>query len=397
MKTKGSQKGTVRRKGDNWFIRFAEWAQDANGNLKYRETEKKICPAVGPDRRTKREAEVIGYERYVMPANGVAACPQGRATLRQFLEVRFDPEYITLQLKPNGQSFYRSVIRRHILPTLGDVALVDVSRAMVQGLIASKLQVGLSTQTCKHIQNCISAIFRHAKRLGFFRGDLPTEDLITPTVVHSERKALQPIQVRMIIETMPAEYRPLVHFVARTGCRIGEAIGLRWKRVNLTDEWIISDGHAIAPNSVLIKDNYTRGRYESPKTAAGVRTVPLSSGAWVVLMELKEAAGGDVNPEAPVFASRNGTPQDGHNIGTRHLKTAGKKAGAAWVTWHSFRHTAATLTDMVGITAAEKQALLGHSSEAMGLRYTHAHHESVRRSLEAAESDKPGRIRERSQ
>jgi integrase len=192
----------------------------------------------------------------------------------------------------------------------------------------------------------------------------------------------------MLIGELPAQYQPLVTVLAQTGLRIGEASGLRWKRVNLTDEYVVVDGEAIAPNSILIAENYVRGEYTTLKTASSRRKIPLTATAWVAFMTVREMSQwtGD---EHPVFAARNGSPLDGHNVAKRYLKPAAKVIGAPWVSWHCFRHTAATATDQF-LTSAQKTALLGHTSSAMSARYTHPQIEAMRIALEKAEDD--GRV-----
>jgi hypothetical protein len=49
------------------------------------------------------------------------------------------------------------------------------------------------------------------------------------------------------------------------------------------------------------------------------------------------------------------------NLLLRHLKPAGEKIGAPWVSWHTFRRTHATLLQLAGGSAKDAQAQLGHS------------------------------------
>jgi len=71
--------------------------------------------------------------------------------------------------------------------------------------------------------------------------------------------ALTAAQVHELAGAMPEQYRPLITFLADTGLRIGEALGQRWCNVNLEDAWKIAGQTAIAPNSLLVRENGTRG------------------------------------------------------------------------------------------------------------------------------------------
>jgi integrase len=183
---------------------------------------------------------------------------------------------------------------------------------------------------------------------------------------------------------MPERYRELVMFLAYTGLRIGEALGLRWRAVNLEDDWCIVDGEALAPNSILITEAWVRGERTTPKKRASWRKIPLTTTAWVAIMMQREASKFSGNDD-PVFAARNGEPMDAHNIAARFLKPAGKAIGCQWVSWHHLRHTASTLTDAY-LTPAQKQAILGHAGTGIGLRYTHPEIEATRAAMERAES-----------
>jgi integrase len=93
--------------------------------------------------------------------------------------------------------------------------------------------------------------------------------------------------------------------------------------------------------------------------------------------------------DQPVFASRNGTPLDAHNVSNRSLKRAARKIGLPRVSFHSLRHTTATLADKVGLTIAEKQKILEHRTADISTHYTHPEIERVRQALEQITNLKP--------
>lgn len=387
VRRKGTQTGSVRRRGDAWYISFHEWRADKKGNIKWRPTEKKIDGDFGNSERGRRKAEQAGYEQWVAKANAQCKVPQGLATVEQFYDTRFVPDHVSM-LKKSGRLHYRTMWTNHIKPTIGPAQLREVTPQMVQGLISAKVQADYSVQTVVHVRNCISAIFRHARNLRFYEGQLPTEGVRLPEMVRAERLALTWEQVKMLSEAMPQRYRPLIIFLAQTGLRIGEACGLRWRHANLGDEWRIVDGEALPPNSLLVCSNWTRNERTTTKTNTW-RKVPLTAESWVALMEQYEASNfkGD---DQPVFASRAGTPMDAHNVAARHLKAAGKKIGIPWISWHCLRHSAATMADKAGLSVAEKMKILGHRTAEMSLHYTHPQMESVRQRLD--ETNTTGRV-----
>src|SRR5271169_6732711 len=87
-----------------------------------------------------------------------------------------------------------------------------------------------------------------------------------------------------------------------------------------------------------------------------------------------------------VFANRNGTPLDSHNLLGRVLKPACKRVGLPSISWHSFRHTHATLLSDLGESLKTAQAQLGHARLSTTAEiYTHAVPASQRAAVEKLE------------
>jgi integrase len=376
LKRRGAQRGSLIVRGKKWKVLFRRHVVDAAGNVQYKATTETIGLAVGAKRMSKTDARAEA-DRILADANAVSAVPQLQATLRQFVDVRFRPEHIDA-LTPGGQRHYTYVLDNHVLPSLGDLQLKDIGPDLISMLLASKVQAKLSKQTVVHIRNVISAIFSHAKRLKYWRGDLPTDGVRCHGTPAKEQRSLSHQQLQLLAANIAPPYRPLVTFLPAAGLRIGEALGLRWKNVNMTDQWVNVDGLDIPPHAFAVVQAYSRGQWGRPKTARSRRIIPLSSAAWVALQEMRErdlTGGGD----DPVFRGSTGQPWDAHNLAKRFLKPAGAAIGAPWLHWHSLRHTAASLSDL---EPAARQKVLGHASTAQTTHYTHPDLEKTRAGLE---------------
>jgi integrase len=361
--------------GGAWIASYSEWRADETGKLAWKRTTKKLGEATGKERLTKQEA-MQKLNDMVSKANGPNAVPKSMATVRQFVDVQFTPCHVALK-RPKTRLHYKGMLENHILPTLGDVMLKDVDAPLVQRLISAKIEAGFSSQTVVHIRNIISAVFTHAKFAKAFSGDRPTEGVMLPELVHREIRTVTMDQVEQLADALRFVYRSLIRVLAMTGMRIGEALGLRWRDVNLEDTW----AEGLPPNSIGIRRQFVLGEFAELKTSNGRREIPMTASLWVVLQMHREAAK-FVAPDDPVFSNRAGQPLDGHNVAKRHLKKAAKSIGRPDISFHAFRHTYATLADRAGVTASEKQKILGHASESMGMRYTHADHEDVRKKME---------------
>jgi integrase len=221
---------------------------------------------------------------------------------------------------------------------------------------------------------------------------------------HQERHALTRADLIALLGKLDSPARELVAFLSMTGLRKSELQGLRWKRVNLTDEPILVDGRPLAPHCIAIREQYLRvygkhlkvdrGQYQELKTREqGSRDVPLSDDAVELLRGFAKTSdnissvckSAPQGHDSPVFKSRTGAPINCDNILRRHVKPALVALGLpAEIDLHSMRHTQATLADQAGVTAAERQKILGHASQKMTARYTHAELERVRPAIERA-------------
>src|SRR5258707_3723448 len=79
---------------------------------------------------------------------------------------------------------------RHVGPAWKKLRLKDATAADIQKLASSMLVKEYSVQTVKHVRTTVSAIFTHAKRLGWHTGDNPAKLVRLPEMVRKESHAL---------------------------------------------------------------------------------------------------------------------------------------------------------------------------------------------------------------
>ena len=109
-----------------------------------------------------------------------------------------------------------------------------------------------------------------------------------------------------------------------------------------------------------------RGKLRRLKSHNGRRTVPIPAELARALWVARPAGG-----SGPMFATRNGTRFSDRNV-RRVLDAATERAGVPWVSFHTFRHTCASMLFDGGKNVAQVAAWLGHSDPAFTLRtYVH--------------------------
>lgn len=352
---KGEQRGTLMRIGSSYYGRWREF-QQVGDEIKWTQVKRKLCPVKEAEGGGKAEAIRILNEN-VSQAGGPAACHQGVATLTQFIDARFRSEHID-NLKQSGKDHYGWCFG-HILPSLGGYRLKEFNQQLVQYFLKTKSKQ-MSAQSVRHLRNALSAVFKHAKLCGFWRGEMPTENVWTPEIHGKEAIALTQEQVSRLLMHMGEPYRTLTMLIASTGLRIGEAVALDWEHVDLK------------ARVIRVRKNFTHKKWGTLKSKNSVRDLPISVEVAMALEALRK------DGEPLLFAARTGKPLDAHNMAADKLKPACKAAGVPIIGWHALRHTALSLLQGKGMTAADAQLVAGHGSQAMTQRYTHGNVERLR-------------------
>jgi integrase len=367
---RGKQKGTLKVKGPSWIGYWWEEVRSATGERVWHKFNRAICPS----KLTKKQAQREFEDQVLNKLETASLNPQSLATVEEYWRRCFDPTLVLR--KKTVRNHYRYIMAHFVIPAIGSKRMRDVRLDDVQDIIV-RAQAKYSPQTLTHIRNVVSAVFKAAKRGGYFQGIIPVEGVVLPELVHKEPRALTADQARTVMAALSERERRMVLLMAATSLRIGEASGLRWKRVNLTEHDAVVDGEIIPAFSMAVREAYVRNQWTTPKKYSSRRNVPLESPIVKALKEWRDKSK-FTGPDDPVFASRNGTPVDGHNIARRKLKPIGEAAGCPWISWQCLRHTAATLAEIFGITPTQRKKVLGHATDRMALHYTHADLDQIR-------------------
>jgi integrase len=153
------------------------------------------------------------------------------------------------------------------------------------------------------------------------------------------RTVLTTQQVAALASRLEEPYSTLLIFLAATGARIGEAVGIKWSDF---------DG-----STLRIQRRIYERKEGTTKTKGSNRSIPIPA---ALLERMKSLGGGEW-----VFRSQAGTPVDPKNAANRHLRPAAKGLGIKLGGWHNFRHTLSTQMLKRYPTKVVSE-LLGHSS-----------------------------------
>jgi integrase len=230
---RGQRIGYLFKKNGSWWLQYRDYAKlrpNKAGKMVPEHPIVHIGACEGPGKLTEKQAQRLAWDEYLSKADQVTKYPASKQTIADFVAESFIPGLVET-LKPGGKGHYAYMLNKHVLPALGKMQLRELQPLHVQKFLALKLKAGLSVQTALHIKNTISAIFRYAKSMRAYSGDLPTEGVRLPELHVAPRQVMTHDQVRQLADALPEQVSILVTVLAETGMRIGEAMGLRWKCV----------------------------------------------------------------------------------------------------------------------------------------------------------------------
>jgi integrase len=263
-------------------------------------------------------------------------------------------------IRPETLDSYRDHIEREALPFFGRMHLAAIEPRDVKRYAAMLAERGLSPGSVRRALAPIRALLATAFEEGLIRSNpaagLRIAQRVDGAGDEEKIKALSESELRALLGELPEEWRLFFEFLAQTGLRIGEAVSLTWEDVDF------------AKRRVNVRRRLYRGRFDTPKSRYGRRSIPLSKG----LTRALALARGTESNEWPVFPSSSGGHLEPSNLMSRVLKPAARRAGVPGAGFHTFRHTCATMLFRHGLNAKQVQMWLGHHSPAFTLAtYVH--------------------------
>jgi integrase len=290
-------------------------------------------------------------------------------TFEDFVRMEWRPN-AELALKKSTVKYYDFQLARHIIPTLGSKLLCNLGRIVIEALLSNLKQKGHAVATIRGVRATLSTVLQAAVERGYLEKNAAHGIRIRETAAKVARRCYTPGQVRQLIPELTEPCRTVVLLAVLTGMRIGEILALRWKRVDLLR------------GTIEVAESFSDGEFGSPKTRSSNRVMPVS-GYLRTVLETHRANTESISQEDLVFKTRTGTPLSSKNLYNRVLAPACDRIKQPRVSWHSFRHTHATLLAEVGESIKTAQALLGHSDLGTTLNtYAHAIPSSQRRAVE---------------
>lgn len=361
LKRRANNEGTIRQRTDGrWEARVSLGINPATGRMRMRSFYG----------HTREEAQVKLREAQNQLANDEYVTPSG-ITFAQWLW-KWHAMYVEGHLKPRTVQSYKVQIRANIIPALGAAKLQKLRREDMQRFV-NDLSKTHAPSSVSLIMTVARSALKQAVKGGLIRRN-PADDLVLPAIHNEKKVTLTQPEVMRFFDALPDSTNGrILAFIALTGMRIGEASALHWGDVG--------DGSIRVEQSVAwLGDGAQVPVFNTPKSNAGIRTIPLNNAIRRVLeaqrraqLEERMRAGKAWNDYGLIFSTPLGLPLREYPV-NRTMHAALEVAGISdEFTPHDLRHAWATAAMKKSKNNAKMvSTMLGHSSVTMTLnRYTH--------------------------
>lgn len=260
--------------------------------------------------------------------------------------------------KPSVVRSYRSSYEQNVKPLIGTRRISSITRRDVQVVVDEAKARGLSPSTVRNALMPLRLIFRVAIRDELGVSDSPIKGVELPAVRGRRDRYAAPKEIPALLAALPAHDRAIWATAIYAGLRRGELMALSAQAVDL-DNGVIYVSQGYDPRSK---------KMITPKSRAGVRSVPIIKALRVYLLEHRMLTR---RRDGLIFARPDGRPFASESVAERATK-AWAATGLERLTLHECRHTFASLMIAAGVNAKTLQEIGGWSSIAIVYdRYGH--------------------------
>jgi integrase len=252
---------------------------------------------------------------------------------------------------------YRQQITKIINPRIGDLKVTEATTGRLQRFFTTVAKEH-GHGAAKGCRSVLSGMMAMAVRNDIIRTNpiIGVEGIQRPPTQGAKALPLEEVTafrtlIRADTELQRLDLVDLFDFMLFTGCRIGEALALRWTHVDTT-------AHKITFAATVSR---ARGKpltiQEHGKTESSTRTITVAPELFDILTTRDHS-------NELVFPSMLGKLRDTNNT-EADWRAHRDRLGYPELTTHTFRKTVATALDVAGLSARAIAEYLGHKQPSM--------------------------------
>ena len=237
--------------------------------------------------------------------------------------------------RDNTQVVYKLMLNNHLIPAFGSIDTRQMDSPVLQRFIGTKVEEGLCADYIRNLIQLVKNVIRFGHKHGRLR-QMPVFYLVFPK---STKKEIDPFTRDEATALMDAaeQWRPLIACAIWTGMRQGEILGAEWSNLD-------ADG-----GTYTVRHNLNRRLELAPTKTGDVGDV------WVSEMLLREfdaqkrfvaqcqLGAKDWEASDLIFPRHvDGRPMRHTTVNSAHNRIC-EKAGVRYRSFHTYRHTCASL------------------------------------------------------
>ena len=317
---------------------------------------------------TQHEAEM--RTKLLNPVYAAVNTAQNKLTVKEYLDDWVE-NHGKANLRPSTFAGYKSHIKNQIVPNIGHIQLRQLTPAMLDNMFQKLADTGLSQSTLRYNQRILSVAMEAARKYRYIETN-PARDIITK--FGKQGKTPDPYTIEQVKQFMSkiigTEWEMPIVLGGLYGLRISEAIGLRWKNVDLEKMTFLVEEQMPfkVPAGTKIIDEFA-------PTKSSERLLPITDVALPYFMrqfELQErqkallrSGGGEYYDNDLVIAKPDGVPCRRETVSADfgHLI---RKLEMPHIRFHDLRHTAATNMHQLTGDFYTVGEILGHTLKGIG-------------------------------
>lgn len=296
---------------------------------------------------------------------------------------------------PYTLRLYREFAESTLIPSFGNLYLDEINDSHLQALVDylnrpgarkdGKSYDSLQPETIRRYVSAFNTIMHEAYCKGLISKPAFREGFVKlPKVYPKTQETYDTKELNLFMKCLDKEKPPVKALLATfvlTGMRRGEVVALKWSDVDFDDKTIIV-------NKAFYKDKGEEKQIKNPKSANGVRTIPISDRLISMLLELREYQ--EKNAARCVNLTDDGfifiNLQTGDAIGLytprKIYQSFVKKHDLKKLNLKALRHTFCSQLIENGESPETVKELAGHGDIKTTFNYVHAYDASKRDAVE---------------
>ena len=278
--------------------------------------------------------------------------------------------YVRISAKHRTIERYSEIINNHLIPSVGDIELQELTPIILQKYISELLKcgnkrtgAGLSSSAVNSIITVVQNSLHTAYNLRYIN-DMVGDKLKRPKAVEKQIECFSVAEQKQIEQAVRDGEKPSmlgVLICLYTGLRIGELLALEWSDIDFSNGTLMVD--KTCHYGVNLNGQFGR-IVDTPKTETSIRLIPLPKQLIPLMKEHKKIP-------SKLVISKNGEGISNRTY-QRNFESLLKSLNLKHRGFHALRHTFATRALECGMDVKTLSELLGHKSPAVTLKkYAH--------------------------